>query len=255
MNRVVPVLLVRDRRLVKTQRFKNPRYLGDPLNAVRIFNDKFVDELVVLDIARRPSGPDFAFVEMLASECFIPMAYGGSVRHAEDARRLFGLGVEKVVVRTAAADSLDTVRTIAEVGGNQSVVLGVDVQTQRLRGQSLYAPGTAAHGRRDWMGFAAEGVAAGAGELMVTSVAHEGMMAGLDLGLIRQVSTLGVPVIAHGGVGNFDHIREGFEAGGSAVAVGSFVVYHGQRRAVLISYPSLAEVERVQSAVIEDAAP
>lgn len=247
MNRVVPVLLVRDRGLVKTQRFKNPRYLGDPLNAVRIFNEKFVDELVVLDIARREDGPDFAFVETLASECFIPLAYGGSVRDANDARRLYSLGVEKVVVRTAAAASLDAVRAMAAVAGSQSVVLCIDIQTHRLRGESLHAPGTTRHGQRDWMGFARAGIAAGAGELMMTSIAHEGQMAGLNLDLIRRASSLGVPVVAHGGVGSFEHIREGFEAGGSAVAVGSFVVYHGRRRAVLISYPSLADVERIQS--------
>lgn len=252
MNRVVPALLLSDRGLVKTQRFKNPRYLGDPLNAVRIFNEKFVDELLVLDVKRRPDGPDLEFLEGLASECFIPLAYGGSVRDAADARRLFDLGVEKVVVRTAAATSLDTISDIAAVAGTQSVILAVDVATKRLRGQSLHAPGTPRHGQRDWMAFAADGIRAGAGELMVTSVAHEGMMSGLDLGLIRRASTLGVPLIAHGGVGTTDHIREGFEAGGSAVAVGSFVVYHGPRRAVLISYPSLADVERVQAAALEE---
>lgn len=252
MNRVIPVLLVRDRNLVKTQGFKNPRYLGDPLNAVRIFNEKFVDELVVLDIARREDGPDFDFIETLASECFIPLAYGGSVRGADDARRLFNLGVEKVVVRTAAAASLDTVRHMSAVAGSQSIVLAVDIQTHRWRGETLNAPGTARHGQRDWMTYMTEGIDAGAGEVMITSIAHEGQMDGLNVRLIRQASMLGVPVIAHGGVGSLEHIREGFAAGGSAVAVGSFVVYQGKRRAVLISYPALTDVERIQSFAMEE---
>lgn len=252
MNRVIPVLLIRDRGLVKTQRFKDPRYLGDPINAVRIFNDKFVDELVVLDIGRREGGPDFGFIESLASECFIPLAYGGSVRCADDARRLFNVGVEKVVVRTAAASSLDTIRLMAAVAGSQSIVLAVDIRTQRWRGEMLHAPGTARHGQRDWLAYVSEGIEAGAGEVMVTSIAHEGQMEGLNLGLIRQASALGVPVIAHGGVGSLQHIREGFAAGASAVAAGSFVVYQGKRRAVLISYPALTDVERIQSLATED---
>ena len=132
---MIPVLLVKDHGLVKTTRFENPRYVGDPINAIRIFNEKEVDELALLDIGATPGnyGPNYDLVQDVASECFMPLAYGGGIRGLDDAKRLFGLGVEKVVLRSAAAEDMRTVTQIADYAGSSSVTLSIDVKRNRLR--------------------------------------------------------------------------------------------------------------------------
>lgn len=246
-NRVIPILLSRDGGLVKTRQFKKPVYVGDPINAIRIFNEKEVDELALLDItANATSGPNLNLVRDIASECFMPLAYGGGVRNLDDASELFALGVEKVIVRTAAARDLDVVGSIAKSHGQQSVAVAVDIDRGRLGGTRLHAPGTPRHGDPNWLSFINEAVSAGAGEIVLTSVEREGMMGGMDLKSIRMARGIGVPLLAVGGVGRLDDIREGIAAGAHAVGCGSFFVFHGPRRAVLITYPSQAELETVQ---------
>jgi cyclase len=248
-NRVVPILLARNGGLVKTRQFQNPVYVGDPINAIRIFNEKEVDELALLDISATPaSGPNFELVEDVASECFMPLAYGGGVRHVDDAARLFSLGVEKVVVRTAAASNLQVISEIADAFGRQSVAVSVDVNKGRLGGRKVHAPGTARHGASDWLGFVKEAVSAGAGEIVLTSVDREGTMEGMDLAAIEMARDIGVPLLPVGGVGKLEDIGEAIAAGAHAVGVGSFFVFHGPRRAVLITYPSQAELASVQGA-------
>jgi imidazole glycerol-phosphate synthase subunit HisF len=237
-NRVIPVLLVKDHGLVKTRGFEQPTYVGDPINAIRIFNEKEVDELALLDISATPlnRGPNFELVQDVASECFMPLAYGGGIRGVDDAKRLFGLGVEKVILRSVAASNLAAVTAIANYAGSSSVTVSIDV----LRG-AVFCPGTDLHGSLDWVGHLRRAIEAGAGEIVLNSVDRDGSMAGMDTGLISEAaSATTVPLVAVGGVGSLADIKEAIQAGADAVGCGSFFVFHGPRRAVLITYPGYA---------------
>lgn len=244
--RVIPILLLDGRGLFKTVRFQKPRYIGDPVNAVRIFNEKEVDELIVVDVNASTSrrGPNHQLVEEIATEAFMPVCYGGGVHSIDEMRRIFALGVEKVAVNAAAGDH-KMLAAAAEVFGRQSVVVSVDVRRRRFNRREQVVVDRA---RRavddDPVGYCRRAVASGAGELLVTSVDREGTRTGLDIGLITRVAAaVDVPVVAHGGVGSIDDIRDGLAAGASAVACGSLFVLHGPHHAVLISY--LDEAERL----------
>lgn len=240
-NRVIPVLLVKDHGLVKTTKFADPKYVGDPINAIRIFNEKEVDELALLDISatRSDRGPNFDLVRDVAAECFMPLAYGGGIRGLDDAKQLFGLGIEKVVLRSAAVSDLQTVTAIAHYAGASSVAVSIDVKKTRFGRERLVAPGTAVHGDTDWLGFLLRAIDAGAGEVLLNAVDRDGTMLGMDANLIAAAArATTVPLVAVGGVGSLEHIAAGLQAGADAVGVGAFFLYHGPRRAVLITYPS-----------------
>ena len=241
-HRVIPVLTIDDRRLVKTIRFTSPRYLGDPLNAVRLFNEKEVDEIVVLDIGatRKSRGPDFEFIGDLASECFMPMAYGGGITTMEQVVRAIGLGVEKVVLNTSAVERPELIAEAARVYGAQAVIGAIDVKRTWLgRRVAMVRSGSKSTGR-DPVELAKALEQQGAGELLVTSIEHDGMMQGYDLGLIRDIaSAVSVPVIACGGASGVDDLRLAVrDAGASAASAGSLFVYQGKHRAVLVNFPS-----------------
>lgn len=247
-NRVIPVLLVKGRGLVKTVKFKDPKYVGDPINAIRIFNEKEVDELLVVDIqaGSRGSGPNFDLVQDIAGECFMPLAYGGGVSSAEHARRLFSLGVEKVVVRSAAATDMDILTRVADVAGSQAVSFSIDIRRGRLGKYRVHAPGTPRDGDSDWLGAIEAAMAAGAGEVVLNSVDRDGTMAGMDLNLVSVAAGCArVPLVVVGGVGSLGDITSATEAGADAVGVGSFFVFHGPRRAVLITYPTYSELTKL----------
>jgi cyclase len=243
---VIPCLLVRAGQLVKTERFDAPRYVGDPVNAVRIFNDKEVDELVVLDIEARRArrGPDFGYVTQLAGEAFMPICYGGGVDAVDDFSALFRAGVEKVATTTAAVDKPELIREAATRFGSQSIVVGIDVRrSRRGRAEVVVDAGKRATGI-DPVRHAVTAQGLGAGEILLTAIDREGTGSGYDLELIESVaSAVAVPVIAHGGAGGTADFRAALGAGASAVAAGSMFVFHGRRRAVLISYPSVDERE------------
>lgn len=244
--RVIPCLLVRDGGLVKTRKFKDSVYVGDPVNAVRIFSEKEVDELVVLDIdaSRERRGPNFDLVTEIAGECFMPIAYGGGIRTLDEVRRLVRSGVEKVVINSAATESTDVIRQAADVFGSQAVVAGVDVRRTLLGGYKVVARSATVETRLNLDAHVQGLVAAGAGEIFLNSVDRDGTMAGYDLDLIRSVTrTVNVPVVACGGAGTVEHLAAAVhEAGASAVSAGSMFVFHGKRRAVLINYPAAREL-------------
>lgn len=244
--RVIPCLLLHNGGLVKTTKFKNPKYVGDPINAIRIFNDKEVDELVVLDIAasREHREPNYALIEQFAGECFMPLCYGGGIHSVEQAQRLFELGVEKVCLQTAALHDIAMISRIAERFGSQSVVISGDVKKNWFGARRLYAAASRKILSYSWLEYLRAAVVAGAGEVMLNAVDQDGVMQGMDLELIREASAaLPVPVIAVGGVGNLRHIKEAIDAGASAVAAGAFFVFQGRHRAVLITYPQYHELE------------
>ena len=249
-HRVIPTLLIKNGGLVKTFKFKNPKYVGDPINAIKIFNDKEVDEVIVLDITctREKRDPDYYLVEKLASECFMPLCYGGGVHTVEQARRLFNIGVEKVSIQTAAVKSIDFIEMLSKEFGNQSIIVSIDIKKNWLMKYKLYSSDKKKIFTKDWLSFLRDAVAAGAGEIVIYSVDCDGTMVGMDLDLIRiACNDIGVPVIAVGGVGSLIDIKNAIAAGASAVAVGAFFVYQGVHRAVLISYPKYQELENMLS--------
>ena len=250
-HRVIPALLVRNGGLVKTLKFKNPQYVGDPINAIRIFNEKEVDELLVLDISasKESQEPNYGLIEKFAGECFMPLAYGGGVTTVEQAARLFGLGVEKVCIQTAALRDLTLVSRLADRFGSQSVLVSVDVKRNWLGKIQIYgfADGKTRH--EPWLELFKRVVTLGAGEVVLNAVDRDGTLAGPDLELIRTAAeSISVPLIAVGGIGNLADIKAAVEAGASAVAAGAFFVFHGPHRAVLITYPKYQELENLWKA-------
>jgi len=245
--RAIPCLLLRRGGLVKTVKFGQPTYLGDPINAVRIFNEREVDELVVLDIAATTEGrePPFAQLAGLATECFMPLTYGGGVTTVGQMDRLFTLGVEKVCLNSAAIEDPTLVPQAAAAFGSQSVVVSLDVKKTWMGDLRVMTRSGKHDTKRHPVEVAKQMEQAGAGELLLTSVDRDGTMAGYDLNLIRCVTeAVSIPVVACGGAGSLaDFGRAVNEAGAAAAAAGSLFVFHGRLRAVLISYPSQASLQ------------
>lgn len=247
--RVLPCLLLKGEKLVKTTRFKEPRYVGDPRNAVRIFNEKEVDELILLDIAATPEGrnPQFELIREIVSEAFMPVAYGGGIRTIEDARKILTCGVEKIVLGKAAFETPHLIEEVACSFGNQSVVACLDVKKTFLGSYEVRVGGGRERTGLDPVSFARRMEDRGAGEILVNSIDRDGTLAGYDIDLIRSVAkTVRIPVIASGGGGKLDDFRAAIQEGGaSAVAAGSLFVFQGRHQAVLISYPSTQALRQV----------
>ncbi len=245
--RVIPALLLRNQGLVKTVKFKHPQYLGDPINIVKIFNDKEVDELMFLDITAtlERRSPRFELLERVASEAFMPVGYGGGVRSLEDVKRILGVGIEKVALNSYALENPAFVRAAADFAGSQSIVVSLDV-TRSLWGkyEVVSHSGSKPTGR-DPVAAAVDMAARGAGELLLNSIERDGTMRGYDLALLKRVSSaVDIPVVACGGARSCeDLVRAVREGGASAAAAGSMFVFHGPHRAVLINYPSPKELD------------
>jgi imidazole glycerol-phosphate synthase subunit HisF len=247
-TRVIPCLTLLDGGLVKTTRFSDPSYVGDPINAMRIFNDKEVDELVVLDIgasaARR--GPNFALVEDIVREAFMPVGYGGGIASVDEAARIIEIGIEKILINTAAHERPALISELARRLGSQSVVASIDVRARRLKGWDVAVRGGHEQTGEDPVATARRMADAGAGEILLTAIDRDGTRRGYDVELIKSVArAVDVPVIALGGAGSIEDFASAVSAGASAVGAGAFFVYHGPHRAVLITYPDRASLERV----------
>lgn len=246
--RVIPCLLLRGNGLVKTKKFRDAVYVGDPVNTVRIFSEKEADEIAILDIdaSRLGREPNYELIAEMAGEAFMPVAYGGGVRSLEQIRRLIRSGVEKVVINTLATESTDTIRAAVEVFGSQAIVGAVDVRRKLLGGYAVMAKSASVETRLNLRQHILNLVQAGVGELFVNDVERDGTMTGYDLALVRSVALAPVPVVVCGGAGSVEHLRQAVHEGGaSAVAAGSMFVFHGKHRAVLISYPKAAELETI----------
>ncbi|WP_341364850.1 AglZ/HisF2 family acetamidino modification protein [Thalassospira sp. SN3W] len=247
-NRVIPALLLQNEGLVKTTKFKNPKYVGDPINAIRIFNDKEVDELMVLDIAASQTGsePNYQLIEELAGECFMPLAYGGGISTVEQAGRILACGVEKICLQTAALNKPQLVSDLAQKFGSQSIVVSADVKKNWFNKPKLFKAAERKIVDSDWIEYLQQQVRAGAGEILLNSVDQDGTLSGPDLDLIHTASeAIEVPLIALGGISSLADIKAAIEAGASAVAAGSFFVFHGPHRAVLITYPKYSDLEQL----------
>lgn len=243
--RIIPFLLLREGSLVKTQRFTAPKYIGDPINAVKIFNEKEVDELVLLDIAATSAGrePDYARIEDIASEAFMPVGYGGGITGLGQIERLFKAGVEKVSLNSVLYDNPGLVAEAARIFGSQSIVAGVDVKRDFLGRQALFSHGGRQRRKVEIDAHVRQLEDLGVGELALQSIDRDGMMNGYDLAFIDKVAkSVSIPVICIGGAGTVEHLREGLRAGASAAGAGAMFVFHGKHKAVLISYTDPVEV-------------
>ncbi len=240
--RVIPCLLIKGNGLVKTKKFKDPVYVGDPVNAMRIFSEKEVDEIVVLDIdaSREGREPNYELIAEMAGEAFMPMAYGGGIQCLDQVQRLIRLGIEKVVINTAAFSSMEFIRAAADIFGSQAIVGSVDVKRNLLGGYRIVAKSATLDTKAPLEDHVQRLISAGVGEILLNSVDRDGMMNGYDLDLIRSItSKVNVPVVACGGAGSVEHLSQAVhEAGASAVAAGSMFVFFGKHRAVLINYPA-----------------
>jgi cyclase len=241
-------LLLSDGRLVKTVKFKNPKYIGDPINAVHIFNEKEVDELAFLDISATPAGkePDFKLIEDIASEAFMPFSYGGGITRIDQIKRLYKLGVEKIILNSAAALNPRLVSEAASMAGSSGVVVSIDVRRSLFGKYSVYIENGQRDIKRDPVSYASEMERYGAGEILLNAIDREGTMQGYDLELISQVTVaVNVPVVAVGGAGEISHFRQAVDRGATAVGAGSLFVLHGRHRAVLITYPEYSQLEKL----------
>jgi len=256
--RVIPCLLLQGDGLVKTIQFRDPKYVGDPINAVRIFNKKEVDELIFLDIdasrkrgifGPRATGPRVDLIAKISDECFMPLSYGGGIKTVEQVRDILGTGVEKVSINTQAVDDPSFIRKAADIFGSQSIVVAIDVRRNPSGKYEVYTNGGVKPRGIDPVSHARHIEKMGAGEILINSIDRDGTMEGYDLDLIKAVSAaVSIPVIACGGAGRIEDFAPAVKAGASAVAAGSFFVFHGKRRAVLINYPARAEL----GAVLDD---
>jgi len=251
--RIIPCLLVKDGGLVKTRKFGEPKYVGDPINAVKIFNEKEVDELIVVDIDAtiEGRGPDYSLIRNLAAECNMPLCYGGGVTSVDQVDQIISLGVEKVAMSAAVVSDPDVVRKAAEVVGGQSIVAVMDVTKSRFRNR--YEVHT--HNGTKKTGitppeFARRAEDLGAGEVVANSIDRDGIMQGYDLDLIRTArESITLPVTALGGTGSLEEIGGLIKSFGIiGAAAGSLFVFKGMYRAVLINYPSHEEKDRLISA-------
>lgn len=249
--RLIPVLLLQRNGLYKTRKFKEPRYVGDPINAVRIFNEKEVDELVFLDIeaSKVSSGPSFDAIGALACECFMPLCYGGGVSSLRDIERILRLGVEKVAINTAIHRNPGFVAEAVKEFGGSTVVASIDYRRTFTGRAVVYVRGGTQNTKRALDDYILSAESLGVGEILLNSIDCDGSQTGYDLATVSRVTgNLSVPLVACGGASSLLDMRRVVEEGGAnAAAAGSLFVFIGRHRAVLINYPSQDEILKVFS--------
>ncbi len=244
--RVIPVLLIHNRGLVKSLKFRDYKYVGDPINAVRIFNEKEVDELAIIDIdaSREGRAPDISRIEEIVSEAFMPIAYGGGIKTVEQVKSILSAGVEKVILNRSAVKNPGLITEIAGQFGSQSVVVSIDYKKNLFGKQGVYIENGKTNSGLDPLSFAKQMEAAGAGEILLNSIERDGSFSGYDLEMIEKIShSVNIPMIAIGGASSLSDFRQAVLRGASAVSAGSLFVFQRPHRAVLISYPSQQELE------------
>lgn len=248
-TRVIPVLLLKDKVLVKTVNFKKPGYIGDPINTCRIFNELEVDELSFLDIAAsgEKRGPNLEILKEISSECFMPLSYGGGISCLEHAEAVFKIGFEKVILNTSSFTKPELITEISRIFGSQAVVVAIDVKKNFWGKHQVYGLNGTENYKHDPVEWAAKVEELGAGEILLTSIDQEGTWKGFDVDLVKRVTqSCTIPVIAHGGAGSVEDIKNVVSKGGaSAVALGSMVVYQQKGMGVLVNFPDRQELNQV----------
>lgn len=248
-HRIIPTLLLNNGGLYKTRKFKDPIYIGDPVNTLKIFNTKEVDEIVLLDIglSRSKKQPNLDLLSNLASECFMPLSYGGGIDNIAVVKNILSIGIEKVIINSAAYRLPEFITSLSDKFGSSTIVGSIDVRTSIFGGKRVYIDGGTKKIPYSPVDWAIELERRGVGELLINSIDKDGMQSGYDSELIAQVSkSVSVPVIASGGAGSIKDIHDVVKlAGASAAAAGSIFVFQGKHRAVLIKYPTEEESERI----------
>ena len=238
--RIIPVLLLKNNGLVKTIKFNRHRYIGDPINTVKIFNDLKADELVFLDISatRENRVVSVDFVKKVGEEANMPFAVGGGVKSLEDIRMLINAGAEKVIINTAAARNPNFIKQAADTFGSSTIVVCIDVKKKFFSGKAVWSKSGSKSSKYSPKDFAKLMEENGAGEIIIQSINKDGTMSGYDLDLIKEISTtVTIPVVALGGAGNLEHMIEAYTKGfASALAAGSLFVFQGPKKGVLINY-------------------
>lgn len=246
--RIIPCLLVHNKGLVKSVKFSNYKYVGDPINAVKIFNEKEVDELMVVDIDATAESrePDYKMIENLAAECRMPLCYGGGIKTTEQAQRIFSLGVEKIAISSVALENPNLISQIAERVGNQSVIIVIDVKKKSFSSRyEIWTNNATKNTEKDPIEFAKLCESLGAGEIIINSIDQDGTMKGYDFNIIDKVrESISLPMTVLGGVGTLDDIGKLISKHGIiGAAAGSLFVFKGKYKAVLINYPNRIEKE------------
>lgn len=248
-TRVIPILLLQNGGLVKGEKFRKHKYVGDPINAVRIFNEKEVDELAFIDISATAEGrgPDYGLIEDVATEAFMPVAYGGGITKVSQVERLFRSGVEKAIINTAFYQDPELIQRCSKVAGAQSIVVSIDVKRSLLGRYEVFTHNGTKRTGFDPVSYARRAEAMGAGELIVTAIDREGTNKGFDSELIALITkSVDIPVVAQGGASSLDDFKMVVnQAHASAVAAGSYFTFHGKHKAVLLTYPAYSELEQL----------
>lgn len=247
--RIIPSLLIQDNGLVKTVNFKNPKYVGDPINAVRIFNEKEVDELAIFDIDATAKGlePNYSLIERIANQSRMPLCYGGGVKTVEQAQKIFGLGIEKIALSSAVLQNPQLITEIAKRVGSQSVIVVLDVKKKLFGGYEVYTHNGKKSTGINPLKFVEEAQRLGAGEIVINSIDQDGAMKGYDMGLIDKIrEQISLPLTVLGGAGTLGDIKQVIDKHGIiGVAAGSLFVFKGVYKAVLINYPTFEEKEKL----------
>jgi cyclase len=245
-KRIIPCLLLHKGGLYKTEKFKKPTYIGDPINAIKIFNEKEVDELMFIDIDATVQNkePDYSMIENIASECFMPLCYGGGIKSIDHMKKIYSLGVEKLSLSSQAVLNPKLISEAANLFGNQSIVVTVDVKKDFFNNKKVFINNGKKNTKLNPVDFVKQIEEFGVGEIIINSIDNDGVMKGYDIELLKEVkSNAKVPIIALGGAGKLEHIEEAFKvAKVDAVACGSMFVYKGPLKGVLINYPSHNEI-------------
>lgn len=248
-NRVIPCLLLHDRKLVKTIGFKKENYIGDPINAVKIFNEKLVDEIVIMDIRKsiEKKAPDFELIKNLAGQCFMPMSYGGGISSFTEIKRIFEIGVEKVIINSMAFTNPRGVRTAVSTFGTQSIVGAMDVKKGWDGKYNVYTRCGRHNTHINPVVYAKYLEQVGVGEIFLNNITLDGKMVGYDLELLQSItSNIVIPVTACGGAGTVEDLAQGIHDGGiNAAAAGSMFVYMDRKKSILLHYPDRVEIEKI----------
>ena len=246
-TRVIPCLLLKNLGLVKTIQFKDPKYIGDPMNAIKIYNDFEADELVFLDInaSKENRTINLEFVKKVGQEAFMPFAVGGGIKKIEHVKNVFNSGAEKVVINTAAIENPNLIKEAAEIFGSQSIILSIDAKKEK-NSYKVYTHGGTKQTNFSPSELANKMESLGVGEILINSIDQDGTMLGYDLDLIKAVSSaVNIPVVACGGAGCLQDFIKAIRAGATAVAAGSLFVYSGRNKGILITYPDKKELEEI----------
>jgi cyclase len=247
-KRIIPTLLISNGKLVKTVNFGNKIYVGDPINAIKIFNDKEVDELILIDIdaSKTKSQINYKLVEDCASECFMPLCYGGGIKNIDDATHLFSLGIEKICIQSSYFKDPNLLTELSSKYGSQAIVISIDLKKNIFGNYNIINSSNGSVIKKKLNDLLSELTELGAGEILMNVINKDGKMSGMDLEMINKIaSNTSLPLIALGGVGSLNDIKNAFMNGASAVSAGSFFVFNGPHKAVLITYPKQNEITKI----------